>query len=99
MGPSLAKASRPKFAILSLACLLLPLPSSWLALHFFPPKGDYLGYGGLGIVLTVFILALTCGIILAVTSLLRREYPRLLALACLLVNVTVLGWVIINLPG
>jgi uncharacterized membrane protein HdeD (DUF308 family) len=76
----------------------MPLPASWLALALFTPREDYLGYGGLLIALTVFILLLACGIILAITSLRRRERPTLFTLAGLLGNAAALIWIFANKP-
>jgi len=93
------KTSRPLFAGLSFICLLLALPVARLAIFFFAPAEDYLGYGGLGVALLGFLLTLTVGTTLAVGSLIRREHPRLISILCLLTNATVLIWVLINLPG
>ena len=48
---SFRKTSKPLFAGLSFACLLLALPVGRLAIFFFAPTEDYLGYGGLGVAL------------------------------------------------
>lgn len=93
------EATKPLFAALSFACLILALPASRLTIFLFAPAEDYLGYGGLGVALLGFLLTLIVGTILAVISLLRREHPRLISLLCLLSNAGVLLWVLINLPG
>ena len=93
------KTRKPLFAGLSFACLLLALPVGRLAIFFFAPSEDYLGYGGLGVALLGFLSSLAVGIILAISSLLRQEHPRFIAFLCLLTNATVLIWVFINLPG
>ena len=96
---SSTKARKPLFAGLSFACLLLALPVGRLAIFFFAPAEDYLGYGGLGVALAGFLLSLAAGTALAIGSLIRRELPKLISILCLLANATVLVWVIINLPG
>lgn len=93
------KTRKPLFAVLSFACLLLALPVARLAIFFFAPVEDYLGYGGLGVALSGFLLTLATGTLLAVGSLMRREQPRLTSILCLLANTTVLIWVFTNLPG
>jgi hypothetical protein len=96
---SIRKTNKPFFAGLSFACLLLALPVGRLAIFFFAPDEDYLGYGGLGAALLGFLLSLTAGTALAIGSLVRREHPRWISFLCLLANATVLLWVFINLPG
>jgi hypothetical protein len=93
------KTRKPLFAGLSFACLLLALPVGRLAIFFFAPAEDYLGYGGLGVALTGFLLCLAAGTILAIGSLLQQEHPRIISFLCLLTNATVLLWVFLNLPG
>ena len=93
------KARKPLFAALSFASLLLALPVGRLAIFFFAPAEDYLGYGGMGVALLGFLLTLTAGTALAIGSLVRREHPRFVSCLCLLANATVLIWVLCNLPG
>lgn len=93
------KTRKPLFTGLSFACLLLALPVGRLALFFFAPAEDYLGYGGLGIALTGFLLTLAAGTTLALAALIRREHPKLISILCLLTNASVLIWVFANLPG
>ena len=93
------KTDKPLLAGLSFACLISALPVGRLAIFFFAPTEDYLGYGGLGVALLGFLLSLTAGTALAIASLVRREHPRWISFLCLLANATVLLWVLINLPG
>lgn len=96
---STIQTRKPFFAGFSFACLLLALPAGRLAVFFFAPAEDYLGYGGLGIALAGFLLTLVVGTALGLVSFLRREFPRQLSFLGFFANATVLVWVLCNLPG
>ena len=90
-------AARPVCGLISIGCLVLFIPVAWLALQLAPLSQDFLGFGGLAVVLLSALVSWVVGAAVGGVGLLRRERPVLFAMFGCLVNSLGVAWLLLDL--
>jgi hypothetical protein len=93
------KQPKRLFSILALACLLICLPAARVAYSRIDQGEDLLGYGGLGIAISIMVAMLLSGVIFGQIALFRGEKPRALPLSALVLNVLAFLFLLTEMPG
>ena len=99
--PVSEEETQPKrlFSILALACLLICLPAARIASNRIDQGEDLLGYGGLGIAISIMVAMLLTGVIFGQIALFRGEKPKALPITALVLNVLAFFFLLTQLPG
>ena len=93
------KQPKRLFSILALTCLLICLPAARIASSRIDQGEDLLGYGGLGIAISIMVAMLLTGVIFGQIALFRGEKPRALPISALVLNVLAFFFLLTQLPG
>jgi hypothetical protein len=93
------KQSKRLFSILALTCLFICLPVARIASNRIDQGENLLGYGGLGIAISIMVAMLLSGVIFGQIALFRGEKPKALPISALVLNVLAFLFLLTELPG
>ena len=100
-GACADEEKQPKrlFSILALTGLLICLPLARTASNRIDQGEDLLGYGGLGVAISIMAAMLLTGLIFGQIALFRGEKPIALPISALVLNACAFLFLLINMPG